>query len=112
MPYREKHDLGPSQKEIAVAKGSFGLAVILIVLTLVGAATFAQWLLADRSGMTGTRIGLLLLIWGGALFSALSGKIRSARFSMDRPANPKSWWLAYAWLTFFACIATYFVLKL
>jgi hypothetical protein len=30
--------------EIAAAKGPFGLAVILIVLTVVGVATLAAWM--------------------------------------------------------------------
>jgi hypothetical protein len=62
--------------------------------------------------MTGMKIAMLLFIWGGALFAALTGKIRSARFSMDRAKDPRVWWVAYAWLTFLVCIATYFVLGL
>jgi len=44
MSYRDKKDLGPSQGEIAAAKGPSGLAVILIVLAIVGAATLAAWI--------------------------------------------------------------------
>lgn len=44
MAYRDKIDLGPSQEEIAIAKGPFGLKVVMIVLGIVGVARFAQWL--------------------------------------------------------------------
>ena len=41
MPYRDKKNFGPSQGEIATAKGPFGLVVILIVLAIVVAAKLA-----------------------------------------------------------------------
>ena len=44
MSYRDKKDIGPSTEEIALAKGPFGLVVILIVLATVGLASLAQWL--------------------------------------------------------------------
>jgi len=44
MPYLEKKDLGPTQEEIAIAKGPFGFKVVMIVLGVVGVARFARWL--------------------------------------------------------------------
>jgi hypothetical protein len=46
MAYRDKKDIGPSREEIALAKGPFGLAVILIVLGVVAIAALAQWALS------------------------------------------------------------------
>ena len=44
MSYRDRKDIGPTLEEIAVAKGPFGLVVIVIVLAIVGVASLAQWL--------------------------------------------------------------------
>jgi hypothetical protein len=45
MSYRDKKDIGPSQYELAAAKGPFGLTVIAIVIAFLGVVLVVQWLL-------------------------------------------------------------------
>ena len=47
MSYRDKKDIGPTQEEIASAKGPFGLIVITLVAVVTAIAIAAQWLLTS-----------------------------------------------------------------
>ena len=44
MSYRDRKDIGPSQAEIAAAKGPFGLIVIALLLIVIAIALLVQWL--------------------------------------------------------------------
>jgi len=55
------------------------------------------------------KVGILLLIWGAAVFSGITGVIFTPSFRANRRDNPKDFWFAYGVSCIFAVIATVFV---